>query len=126
MDTNCTLYKTADFIGKRWTLLILLEIYKGEKQTKRYSQIKSSLPKITSKILSARLKELENEGMVKHFVNAASFPIVSEYQLTKSGEEFVDIIKSMKLWALKWNLKNKPCQGADCRNCPMDDSSLKD
>ncbi|MEK6816955.1 MAG: helix-turn-helix domain-containing protein [Nanoarchaeota archaeon] len=126
MDTNCTLYRTADFIGKRWTLLILLEIYKGERQTKRYSQIKSSLPQITSKILSTRLKELEKEGMVRHSITAESFPIVSEYTLTKSGEEFVGIIQSMKTWALKWNLKNKPCQSADCRNCPMDDSSFKD
>ena len=53
MDKDCSVYKTADFIGKRWTLLILLELYRGKK-IKRYSQIKENLHEITPKMLSTR------------------------------------------------------------------------
>jgi len=35
MDDNCTVYKTMDFISKKWTLLILLELFKGGKRKKR-------------------------------------------------------------------------------------------
>ena len=37
MDENCTVYKTIDFISKKWSLLILLEIYKSPEGKKRYS-----------------------------------------------------------------------------------------
>ena len=52
MDEDCAVYKTVDFIGKRWTLLILLELYKGENKWKRYNELKRNLMSITPKILS--------------------------------------------------------------------------
>ena len=52
MDKDCTIYKTTSFIGKRWTLLILLELYKGKNEWKRYSEIKKRLPEITPKVLN--------------------------------------------------------------------------
>jgi len=68
MEQDCTIYKTASFVGKRWTLLILLELYKGQSRLKRYSEIKKGLPEITPKVLSLRLKEL-----------ATAFPEYSEW-----------------------------------------------
>lgn len=117
MNTNCTIYKTADFIGKRWTLLIILELYKGEK-TKRYSQIRKNLEGITSKVLSSRLKELEKEKLISKKVDAKEFPVKCEYSLTKSGRDFIRIIQDMKRWALKWKVKNKLCGENDCEKCP--------
>ncbi len=114
---NCTIYKTADFIGKRWTLLILLELYKRSPGPARYSELKKSLPRITPKILSMRLKELEKEGMLIKKVNANSFPIRCEYILTKSGYDFFAVIKSMKKWSLKWKIKNKACSSTNCSDC---------
>ena len=117
MNTACTIYKTADFIGKRWTLLILLELYKGEQSSRRYGQLKESLPGITAKMLSERLKELEKQGMVKKEIDAESMPVRCDYTLTKSGAEFVDVIKQMKEWALKWKFDNKKCESTECENC---------
>lgn len=117
MDKDCTIYRTADFIGKRWTLLILLELYKGG--VIRYSKLKDRLANITPKILSARLKELEREKLVKKNIDSSQFPIKCEYSLTKSGLEFIKIIKDMKKWALKWNIKNKICSESDCKNCDI-------
>ena len=118
MDKDCSVYKTADFIGKRWTLLILLELYRGKK-IKRYSQIKENLHEITPKMLSARLKELEKHGLITKKVNAKTFPVKCEYSLTKSGKDFIDIIKDIKKWSLKWSIKNKICEDSDCRVCRL-------
>ena len=116
MDKNCTIYKTTDFIGKKWTLLILLELYKNEK---RYSELKKNILNITPKILSLRLKELEKEGLIVKKVDSQTFPIKCEYSLTKSGEEFIDVIQEMKKWALKWKVKNKVCKSRDCGSCKL-------
>tara|TARA_Y100000310_G_C20677341_1_gene813853 strand:- start:879 stop:1235 length:357 start_codon:yes stop_codon:yes gene_type:complete len=116
MNEDCTIYKTTDFIGKRWTLLILLELYKGN-PVKRYSELKNNLGDITPKILSTRLKELEKQKMIKKEIDASKFPIKCEYSLTESGLDFIKIIKDMKTWALKWNVKNKVCSESDCENC---------
>ena len=118
MNSDCTIYKTADFIGKKWTILIILELYKGEKE-KRYSEIKKRLPGITPKILSLRLKELEKHKLIKKTTDKSKFPIKCEYSLTESGREFIPIVKSMKQWALKYKFKNKLCSETDCEHCEL-------
>ena len=119
MDDNCTVYKTMDYISKKWTLLILLEIYKGKLSKKRYSEIKNKIPDITPKILSLRLKELENEGLITKHIDATSFPVKSEYALTKVGLDFIGIIKDIKSWALRWKIHNKLCEQLDCKDCDL-------
>jgi DNA-binding HxlR family transcriptional regulator len=119
MDENCTVYKTLDYISKKWTLLILLEIYKGKNCKKRYSEIKNKIPEITPKVLSIRLKELEIEGLITKNIDATSFPVKSEYALTKIGLDFIGIIKDIKNWALRWKIENKVCKQLDCKNCDL-------
>lgn len=119
MDKNCTLYKTANFIGKRWTLLILLELYKGRCKWKRYSEIKNGLTEITPKIFSARLKELEKERLILKRIDAGKFPVKCEYSLTKAGEDFIKIIKDIKKWTLKWKVKNIVCENSSCKECKL-------
>lgn len=119
MDENCTVYKTMDFIAKKWTLLILLELYKGAEGKKRYSEIKNSLPDITPKVLSLRLKELEQQGLLIKHIDTTSFPVKSEYELTKSGLDFIGIIKDIKGWALRWKIHNKVCEQLDCKECNL-------
>ncbi len=116
---NCTVYKTADFIGKRWTLPILLELHKGKPEYKRYSKLKNNLQEITPKILSTRLKELTKEGLVTKKIDTTKFPIKCEYSLTKSGKDFINIIKNIKKWSLKWKPYNKICNNLDCKNCEL-------
>ena len=105
------------FMGKKWTMLILLELYKGQVKWKRYSELKKALMDITPKVLSMRLKELEKSGVVKHSVDAKEFPIKSKYRLTESGEDFVKIIKGVKRWGLRWKIKNKVCENTNCEEC---------
>lgn len=119
MNNSCTIYKTANFIGKRWTLLILLELYKGESKSKRYSEVKIGVSGITPKILSVRLKELEKEGLIDKKIDSNSFPVKCEYSLTKSGLDFIGIIQDIKKWSLKWKFKNIVCEKANCSECTL-------
>lgn len=117
MNETCTVYTTMNLISKKWSLVILLEIYKGTNGKKRFSELKNSLPDITSKILSIRLKELEKQGLIYKKIHTAHVPVKCEYSLTKRGKEFVEIIKQIKKWALKWYIDNPVCEHLNCTNC---------
>ncbi len=119
MDDECTVYKTVDFISKKWSIIILLELYRGNRKCKRYSEIKESLKNVTPKVLSARLKDLEHEGLIVKKVDASSFPVKCEYSLTKSGMDFISIIQNIKQWAIRWKLHQKACELANCRHCEL-------
>ena len=119
MDEKCTVYRTSNMIGKKWTLSILLELYKGNDKWKRYSRIKDKMQSITPKILSARLKELEKEGLITKKINAKQVPIKSEYSLSASGSDLIRIIKEMKKWALHWKMHNAYCEKTNCKQCKL-------
>lgn len=119
MQEGCTVNQTVKYISRKWTLLILLELYKGDGHTRRFSELKGCLAGITQKVLSSRLKELELEGLVDKKVDSTAFPLKSEYTLTTSGLEMIGIIKDMKLWALRWKISNIKCGSQDCSQCVL-------
>lgn len=117
MNEGCTVYTTMDYLSKKWTLLILLELFKGQTDKKRYSEIKKNMPNISPKILSKRLKELEKHRIITKNIDVTCFPVKCEYSLTESGKDFINIIKNIKNWALHWNIDNEICGGQDCKDC---------
>jgi len=119
MDDDCTVYQTMEYLSKKWSLIILLEIYKGLNEKKRYSEIKKNIPTISPKILSTRLKELEKEGIIKKNIDTSSFPIKCEYSLTNSGIDLINIIKNIKNWSLKWKIENQICKERNCKDCEL-------
>lgn len=119
MDEYCTVYNAAELIGKKWTLLILLELHKGKDGSRRYSELKSRLPRITPKILSLRLKELEHEKLIQKKVDSKTIPVKCEYSLTKSGEGLIGVVKEIKKWSLKHHVKNRLCENTACKNCAI-------
>lgn len=119
MDDACTVNKTVKYLTKKWTFLIILELYKGDHYTRRFSDLRDTIGEITPKILSERLKELEEEGLLTKKIDATSFPVKSEYTLTDSGLEIVDVIRVIKKWALKWKIDNIPCGEQDCKVCVL-------
>ncbi|MFP4655589.1 MAG: winged helix-turn-helix transcriptional regulator [Methanohalobium sp.] len=114
---DCTLYKTVDIIGKRWTLCILLELYKGQNSEKQFNELKNMLQSITPKTLATRLRELEEQGMIKKDIDNSTVPIKCKYSLTESGEDFVEIIQQIKGWGLKWKFENDECKSSNCKFC---------
>ncbi|MBP2031018.1 DNA-binding HxlR family transcriptional regulator [Methanohalophilus levihalophilus] len=114
---NCTIYNTMDIIGKRWTLCILLELYKGDNNEKQFNELKGMLEGITPKMLSTRLKELEEQGIVNKSVDSTTLPARSFYSLTESGMDFIRIIQDIKQWALAWQIDNPECGMTECKYC---------
>lgn len=90
----CPIKKTLSILGGKWTLLILRELFN---ETKRFGQLQKSLPGISPKTLSSRLRELEKEGIVAKKVYPEVPPRV-EYSLTSRGESLKRILLALVEW----------------------------
>jgi DNA-binding HxlR family transcriptional regulator len=117
MDTGCAIHRAVDLIAKRWSLLIILETYKGKNGKRRFSELKKSLPGVTPKILSERLKELESEGMLNKRIDSKEIPVKSIYSLTPKGKALIDVLMTIKKWSIEWNPHNKSCKLTKCSGC---------
>lgn len=91
---ECGVERTLHVIGGKWTTLILRELLAG---TRRYSELKRSLGRVSPKTLTERLRHLEAEGLLTRTVYAEVPPRV-EYTLTARGEGLGDIIAAMARW----------------------------
>ncbi len=88
----------ANFLGKRWTGLILRVLLEGEC---RFSEILGNVTGLSSRLLTERLKEMEELGLVNREVRN-EYPIKVEYTLTEKGKALEPIIHSMQTYAEKW------------------------
>lgn len=89
----CPIEVTLGIIGKKWTVLIIRELFQGKK---RFSEIASSLP-ISSKLLTDRLKELEEHGII-HRTLYPEIPPRVEYTLTESGKTLSSVLDALRGW----------------------------
>ncbi len=90
----CGLARAAEVVGQRWTLLILRDLTVGPR---RYSELVAGLPGIPTNTLSTRLKELEEEGLVRR--TAPTGPERSVvYALTPRGEELGPALDALSRW----------------------------
>lgn len=84
-----------DILVGKWKPIILLHLLQGEK--KRFSELKRLIPNITQKMLTAQLRELEQEDIVKRVVYPVVPPRV-EYSITEYGLTLENILKPMHNW----------------------------
>ncbi|NQV61337.1 MAG: helix-turn-helix transcriptional regulator [Alphaproteobacteria bacterium] len=93
----CPVAKATEIIGEKWTLLILRELLLG---TCRFSDFQRSMSRISPTILTKRLKELEEKGIVlkKRQSGQKGF----EYRLTAMGKELEPIIEHVAVWGQRW------------------------
>jgi DNA-binding HxlR family transcriptional regulator len=87
-----------EVIGRRWTGAILQVMLGG---ATRYSDIRDSIPGLTDRLLSDRLRELEAEGILERVV-LPEVPVCIRYHLTEKGRELVPIIETIQAWSSKW------------------------
>ena len=93
---ECPVELSLSVLQGKWKILILWHL---SDSTLRYGEIRKALPKITHKMLSQQLKELEADGIVHREV----FPVVPpkvEYSLTKLGKTLAPALESLQLWGL--------------------------
>ncbi len=99
----CPINNTLELIGKKYTILILRNIMLG-KQT-RFNQFLNSIKGINPKILSARLKEMEEEGLIKRTVYHET-PLRIENRLTKKGLALKPILKQLAEFSMQFCSKD--------------------
>ena len=95
----CTRFHYAsELIGRRWNGAIIFMLLK---QTCRFAALRDGIPGITDRMLSERLQELEQEGVVERTVLPEA-PVRVEYSLTKKGKALAEAVDSIATWAEKY------------------------
>jgi DNA-binding HxlR family transcriptional regulator len=101
----CNLFHTAiEIIGRRWTGAIIYVLFTGPK---RFCEFNDAIPEVSSRLLTERLKELEEYGLICREVSTDR-PIQVIYSLTEKGQALQPILKELGEWAGQWN--NKPAE----------------
>ena len=90
----CPVETTLTLIGDKWKVLILRDLMPG---TKRFGELKKSIGRVSQKVLTAQLRDMEEKGLVHREVYAEVPPRV-EYSLTKLGQSLQPILDSMRIW----------------------------
>ncbi|WP_107943222.1 MULTISPECIES: helix-turn-helix domain-containing protein [Metasolibacillus] len=89
--------KAISLLSQRWTALVIYQLLSG---SQRFSEIQSAIG-ISSKVLSERLKELEQQEVVKREVIPET-PVVIEYSLTEKGHSIEPILRTIENWSQQW------------------------
>jgi DNA-binding HxlR family transcriptional regulator len=95
---DCPVARTLDLIGERWTILLLRELLLHG--PRRFQDFQAALPGVAPNILSARLKTMEDDGLVRRSLYSERPPRL-EYVLTDKGKSFGPIVKAMRDWGNK-------------------------
>ncbi|MEO4055322.1 helix-turn-helix domain-containing protein [Solibacillus sp. CAU 1738] len=85
-------------IGKKWMCLIINSLMDVPK---RFSEINSIIPELSKRMLTERLKELEDYDIILRNV-ITDRPLRSEYSLTNKGEDLGVALQTVESWAKKW------------------------
>jgi len=95
----CPLYHQAvELVGRRWTGAILRVLMDGPL---RFSEIGHSVPELSDRLLSERMKELEARGIVERTVVPGP-PVRVEYALSQMGRELEPALSELQDWAKRW------------------------
>lgn len=91
----CPVAKGAEVFAERWTPLVLREMLCG---STHFNDLRRGVPLMSRTLLSVRLKQLEEIGVVKR-VSGAKGP---EYHLTEAGKDFAPIVERLGEWGQRW------------------------
>ena len=91
-------HRAVELIGRRWTGAIVRALLAG---VCRFSDLTESIPELSDRMLSERLKELEAEGIVTRIVIPET-PVRIEYRLTDKGRALGPVLDAIGAWAGDW------------------------
>lgn len=100
----CPVETTLTLIRDKWTVLILRDLLGG---TKRFGELKRSLGRVSQKVLTERLREMEGCGLVERTVYAEVPPRV-EYTLTPLGQSLRPVLGAMWDWGCGYQHAKDP------------------
>lgn len=85
---------TLDIIGGKWKILILISIWEGNKH---FREIERSIPKLSTKVLSKELKDMEENQLITRSV-LNGFPVRTEYTPTEHSKTLEKVILELQNW----------------------------
>ena len=99
---KCPIRTSLGILGKKWTILIIRDI--GVRKINRFNRILESIPGLTPRVLSMRLKELEKEGLIECIEKEKSsqLPMMVLWRLTEKGKDTLPILMQMVAFSSKW------------------------
>jgi len=100
-NLKCPVARTLDIIGERWTILLLRDLLL--EGPRKFQDFQQALPGISPNTLSARLKTLEEHGIVRRQIYE-EHPPRAEYLLTDRGRALGPVLKAL----LEWGRKHAP------------------
>ena len=99
----CPVETTLSLIGNKWKVLILRDLLPG---TKRFGELKNSIGGVSQKVLTAQLRDMEENGLVNRKVYAEVPPKV-EYSLTDLGYSLKPILDALQNWGEEYKASMK-------------------
>ena len=93
---NCTIRNVLSRVGDKWSMLVLFTLESNDNQ--RFKELQRNIPDISQKMLTATLKMLEADGLIRREVFPEVPPRV-EYSLTKKGKSLLPLIDNLLSWA---------------------------
>jgi DNA-binding HxlR family transcriptional regulator len=96
---TCPIRASLGVLGKKWTLLILRNI--AFAKIDRFNQIRRSVSGLTSRVLTMRLRELEENGLIEPIV-IRDKPKLVRWALTEKGKDTIPILMSFISFGAKW------------------------
>ena len=93
----CGLSRALEVVGERWAMFVVRDLLSGPKS---FSELRHGLPRISTDVLVARLREMEYAGVVQRLVPPGQQDPV-RYELTEYGEELDDITLKLGLWGAR-------------------------
>ncbi|MGZ4175274.1 MAG: winged helix-turn-helix transcriptional regulator [Solirubrobacteraceae bacterium] len=101
---SCGIARALDVVGERWALLVVRELLLGPK---RFTDLRAGLPRVGPDMLAARLRELEEAGVVHRATLPA--PAASKvYELTEWGAELAPVLLALGRWGSRAPLPAQP------------------
>jgi DNA-binding HxlR family transcriptional regulator len=94
----CPVAMAAEVLCTRWTVVLLREMLAG---STRFNDLRRGVPRMSPALLSQRLKELEQAGVVSRAKVAGELGVF-EYHLTPAGEELKPLIEGFGVWGQRW------------------------
>jgi DNA-binding HxlR family transcriptional regulator len=91
-------HAAIELIGKRWTGAIVCAL---TERPMRFGELRKAVPGLSDRLLSQRLRELEEEGLVEREVEAGA-PVRVTYALTEIGGRLGPAIGELRVWAKQW------------------------
>ena len=91
-------HRAVELVGRRWTGAVIRSLLSGKR---RFNEIAEQVPGISDRLLAARLRELEETGIVRRDVECGP-PVRVAYTLTEAGTELDGTMRALAAWAERW------------------------